>query len=101
MNQMDVEIDVVMRDLADPLDRPLTKAEWDMANRFIRDMRDKLEKETDAAARFCKELADVRILLDNVKNERDAALTQAWEHDKLIEHMRATLRQLLDDLPPL
>ncbi|MBA0084314.1 MAG: hypothetical protein HRJ53_04895 [Acidobacteria bacterium Pan2503] len=81
-------------DLTGPLDRPLTRAEWDAANRFIRGMRDELEKETAAASRFAKELADVRILLDNAKTERDKALTEVWEREKQIDYLRAGVEEL-------
>ena len=47
-----------------------------------------------SADRFAKELADMRILLDHVKNERDEALTEAWEHEKHIDHLRDGLREI-------
>jgi hypothetical protein len=81
MSQMDAQIDATMGDLAGPLDRPLTREEWDFANRFIRGLRDKLEAETAAATRYAKELADLRILLDNVKRERDEALAELKQYD--------------------
>ena len=88
-------------DLIGPIDRPLTQREWDAANNIMRAMRRKLEvtcqeaaDERGAATRFAKELADLRILFDNLKTERDEALTEAWEYEKHIDFLRDGLREI-------